>query len=139
MNQPFRSRGEFASSCLISEHWKGFEEVLASAEVRHLLVHSRGLKSQVLKAYQSLLNLKTSEVGWGVVIISYWGRCGVVKTLMQYHFEYEQLQTFLEANWHCAAIGIFIKHLLYARHFTPIILNPQKTLGTTPILKSELR
>lgn len=139
MSQPFRSSGEFASFCLIFEHWKGFEEVLASAEVRCLLVHSRGLKSQVRKAYQSLLNLKTSEGGCGVVIIGYWGRCGVVKTLMQYQFECELLQTFLEANWHCAAIGIFIEHLLYARHFTPLILNPQKTLGTTPIFKGELR
>lgn len=51
----------------------------------------------MLKAYQSLLNVKTSAVGLGVVITGYWGRRSVVKTLMQYQFECELLQTFLEA------------------------------------------
>lgn len=52
----------------------------------------------MLKAYQSLLNVQTNEVGLGLVITGYRGRCGVVKTLMQYQFECELLQAFLEAS-----------------------------------------
>lgn len=48
------------------------------------------------------------------------------------------LQTFLEANWPCAAIGIFIEHLPYARHLIFIILNPQKTLSSTHTFKRQL-
>lgn len=48
----------------------------------------------MLKAYQSLLKVKTSEVGLGLVMIVYLGRCSVVKTLVQYQVECELLQTF---------------------------------------------
>lgn len=86
----------------------------------------------MLKAYQSLLKVKTSEVGLGLVMIVYLGRCSVVKTLVQYQVECELLQTFLKRNWQCAATGIFIEPLLYARHLTLIILNTQM-LDTTHV------
>lgn len=46
------------------------------------------------------------------------GRCGVLKTLMQYQFECELLQTFLAANRQCAAVGVVIEHVLHSRHCT---------------------
>lgn len=86
--------------------WKACSLIflLASAKGKHLLVHSRRRKNQRLKAYQSLLKVKTSEVGLRLVMIVYLRRGSVVNTPV----ECELLQTFLEGNWQCAATAYLL-------------------------------
>lgn len=59
----------------------------ASVEVKHVF-HSKRGRSQVLKAHQSLLDLKMVGVWWSgvgfVVVVSVWG---MVRTLVQYQIE----------------------------------------------------
>lgn len=59
----------------------------ASVEVKHVF-HSKRGRSQVLKAHQSLLDLRMVGVWWSgvgfVVVVSVWG---MVRTLVQYQIE----------------------------------------------------
>ena len=58
--------------------------------------------------------------------------------LVKYQSDCELLQTFLEANWQCAPICIFIDHLLYSRH-SAFVIFPQRMFSITHVFKSQLR